>query len=144
MRILLDEDVPRQVLEVLRHVLRDHSVDHVTVIKWSGKQDEQLYHDAAKKGYNVVITNNIDQLDNPGECRAIKRSGIHWVGYRQRHPGLKGLALAIASIIAASTAVVEELNEASGQRLVQITGIDPKTRRHKCIDPQRNPPRYWR
>lgn len=38
MKILLDEDVPEQVITVLQHVLRGHHVDHVTRIGWSGKQ----------------------------------------------------------------------------------------------------------
>lgn len=144
MRVLLDEDVPVPVLALLRHVLPSHTVDHVTQIGWSGKKDRQLYRDAAAKGYNVVVTNNKDQLSDPDECRAIKRSGIHWVSYRHRNPGLKGLAVAVASIIAAMPDVIAELDQAAGQRLVKITGIDPTTRRYKCIDPRREPPRYWR
>lgn len=34
MKILLDEDVPEQVISVLQHVLRGHRVVHVTRIGW--------------------------------------------------------------------------------------------------------------
>ncbi|NIL60038.1 hypothetical protein HCB18_27310 [Salinispora arenicola] len=48
--ILLDEDVPRQAVEILRQVLRGHQIEHVHLIKWSGKKDNYLYRDAAKSG----------------------------------------------------------------------------------------------
>jgi hypothetical protein len=143
MRILLDEDVPRQALGVLQHVLREHGVDHVHLVHWTGKRDDFLYRDAAKAGYEVVVTNDARQMSDPDECRAVKRSGVHRVSYRQRHPGLRGLAVAVASVIAAMPDVVDELDNAEGQRLVAIEGIDPTHKRYSLVDPSRDPPRYW-
>lgn len=144
MMILLDEDVPRQVVDVLKQVLRGHQVDHVHLIKWSGKKDNFLYRDAAKNGYSVIVTNDNAQMADPDECREVKRSGIHRISYKQRHPGMKGLAVAVGSLVAAMPAVVAELDNADGQRLVAITGINPAKKRYEIIDPQRNPPAYWR
>ena len=56
---------------------------------------------------------------------------------------MRGLALAVGSIIAAMPMVVDELTEADSQRLVEISAIDPR-RRYTGIDPQRTPPSpYW-
>lgn len=143
MRILLDEDVPRPVVELLRHVLRGHDVDHVQEIKWAGKKDLVLYQDAKRAGYDVVVTNDAAQMSDPDECKAVKKTGMHRVSYRQRHPGLRGLATAVASLIAAMPDVVAELANADGQRLIAITGIDPTRQRYTIVDPRRDPPPYW-
>lgn len=47
MKLLLDENVPVQALEVLRRTLRGHVVDHVEVLerkgtRWKGKKDRYL------------------------------------------------------------------------------------------------------
>ena len=143
MKILLDEGVPEQVVTVLQHVLRGHQVDHVTRIGWSGKADRRLYPDAARRKYAVLVTNDAAQMDDPDECQAVKRSGIHRVSYRHKHKGLRGLAVAVASMVAAMPDVVEELGNAGGQRLVAIEGINPTRKRYRVIDLQRDPPRYW-
>jgi PIN like domain len=141
MRILLDEDVPVQVLDVLAHVLRGHDVNHVHRLKWSGKKDLYLFDDASKR-FDMVVTNNYKQFDDPEETRRIKKSGLHHVAYRQRHDGLKGLALSIGAIVAAMPLVVDELVAADGQRLVAIHGLEPKSR-YTIKDPKRDPPKYW-
>ncbi|ASW56032.1 DUF5615 family PIN-like protein [Plantactinospora sp. KBS50] len=141
MRVLLDEDVPEQVLQVLRHVLRRHTVDHIHSIKWSGKKDSQVLHDAVGR-YDVLVTNNYRQFDDPDETSKIKKSGIHHVSYRQRQSGLTGLALAIGAIVASMPQIMADLEVAGGQRLVAIRGIDP-TKRFTITDPRRDPPRYW-
>lgn len=53
-----------------------------------------------------------------------------------------GLGLALGSIIAAMPIVMEELEQADGQRLVHIVGLDPG-RRYELTDPAVAPPRYW-
>jgi hypothetical protein len=141
MRVLLDEDVPEQVIEVLRHLLRGQSVTHVHELGWSGKKDLALYRDAFGK-FEAIVTNNHRQLDDPDETAQIKKSGLHHISYGQRVHGLRGLALAIGAIIAAMPGVVDELLAADGQRLVSIHGLAP-SRRYDITDPRRQPPKYW-
>ena len=141
MRVLLDEDVPEQVLGVLRHLLRGHVVAHIHELGWSGKKDLALYRDVVGK-FEAIITNNHRQLDDPAEARQIKKSGLHHISYGQRVDGLRGLALAIGAIVAAMPPIIDELATADGQRLVSIHGLAPK-RRYDITDPKRNPPRYW-
>ncbi|WP_250028956.1 DUF5615 family PIN-like protein [Paractinoplanes maris] len=143
MRILLDEDVPRPSVDLLRHVLHGHDVDHVHLIKWAGKKDLVLYQDAKRAGYDVVVTNDAAQMSDPDECREVKRAGMHRVSYKQRHPGLRGLAVAVASLVAAMPDVVAVLADAEGQRLVAIIGIDLTHKRFSVVDPRHDPPTYW-
>lgn len=142
MKILLDEGAPVQVVALLQRVLRQHKIDHVDGVLWKSKADTFLYQDAKAKGYDVVVTNDAHQMSDPEECRAVRRAGIHRVAYQQR-PGLKGLAIAVASIIAAMPDVVEELEHAESQRLVAIYSISTTRKRYKIVDPRRDPPRYW-
>lgn len=141
MRILLDEDTPIQALEVLRHVLPGHRVDHVQRIGWKGKKDPALIRDAARRGYDVLVTHNAAQLVEPGEYRELKRTTLHHVTFRQER-GLGGLARAIAALVAAMPDVVADLERADGQRLVTVRGI-ARRGRYEIRDPRRDPPTYW-
>jgi hypothetical protein len=84
------------------------------ILAWAGKKDLVLYQDAKRAGYDVVVTNDNAQMSDPDECREVKRAGMHRVSYKQRHPGLRGLAVAMASLIAAMPDVVAELANADG------------------------------
>ncbi|MDQ4021228.1 MAG: DUF5615 family PIN-like protein [Actinomycetota bacterium] len=143
MKLLLDEDVPVQLVEPLRHLLRGHQVDHVQALGWKGKKDRFLLPDASRKGYEALITNDSAQLDNPEETRSIRDSGMHHIRYRHdTRRGVDGLAFAMASVMAAIRHVVRELNDADGQRLVEIQAIS-LVKRHHIIDPRVDPPPYW-
>jgi PIN like domain len=143
MRILVDEDTAVQVVQPLTHVLFGHQVDHVSDISWKGKKDRQVLPDASRAGYGALITRDRAQLDDPDECDAIKKSGLHHVRYTQRSEGMRGLGLAIGALIAAMPLVMEKLVEADGQRLIKITAIEPKAR-FDMTDPRRTPPsNYW-
>jgi hypothetical protein len=123
MRLLLDEDVPIQLLEPLRHLLPGHRVDHVEGIGWKGKKDRFLLKDAAR-GYDVFVTNDNAQLESTEECRAIRDSGLHHVRYdHDTKRGMDGLALAMAAVVGALRQIVRELEDADGQRLLHIQAL---------------------
>ncbi|MGH3274740.1 MAG: hypothetical protein ACRDNZ_10545, partial [Streptosporangiaceae bacterium] len=101
MRVLIDEDTAVQILEPLRHLLPLHTVDHIGTIRWNGKKDRRVYADAKDAGYDLIITRDSNQLNDPSECTAIKKSRIHHVRYSQRRGGMPGLGLAMGAVIAA-------------------------------------------
>ena len=143
MRLLIDEDTAVQVVEPLRHVLLGHDVAHVSGLSWKGKKDLRVLPDARNAGFHALITRDRAQFNDPRECDAIKKSGLHHIRYAQRQEGMRGLALAIGAVIAAMPMVRQELEDASGQRLVPIASIEPR-RRFEITDPQREPPSaYW-
>ncbi|WP_414635887.1 DUF5615 family PIN-like protein [Actinophytocola sp.] len=143
MRLLLDEDVPIQLVESLRRLLPEHQVDHVQALGWKGKKDPVLLRDASRRGYDALLTNDHAQLDDVAESRAIRDSGMHHIRYRQdTRRGLDGLAMAMASVVAALRPIMRELDAADGQRLVEVQAIQPG-KRHRMTDPRIDPPRYW-
>lgn len=116
-------------------------------LHWKSKKDVNLLADAAGRGFQAILTNDSKQLDDVGECRAIRDSGLHHIRYRQHtgrgeSDGLQGLALAMGAILAAMRHVVRELEQADGQRLVLIQEIRNE-RRHEMTDPRLDPPVYW-
>lgn len=92
MRVLIDEDTAVQLLQPLRQLLLSHHVEHVTTINWASKKDRNVLADAKRAGYHVIITRDHNQLSDPRECDAIKKSGLHHVRYTQRREGAHGLA----------------------------------------------------
>lgn len=144
MKVLLDEDVSAPVVPLVQHILRDHEVKYVPELRWSGKKDVPLIGDAAQRGFTVFVTQNIGQFNDPAECRAIQRSGMHHISYEVPLPGLRGLGLASGSLCAAILPVVSELTTLRRQHIVKITGLDTSRKRYTLTDPATDPPSpYW-
>jgi PIN like domain len=143
-KILLDEDVPFQLLAGLSQILDGHQVDHVDSLHWKSKKDLRLLPDAAKRGYEVLVTNDKNQLHDVDECKAIRASRLHHVRY-DTSSGKEGLALAMAAVLAAAVPCMRELEAADTQRLVLVTSIKAHRRgaRYQVIDPVSDPPAYW-
>ena len=142
MEILLDEDVPLPLSPLLRRLLLSHTIKHAQDLGWKGKKDSVVFRDANQRGFAAILTNDKGQLNDPQICDAIRRAGIHHIRYSQLN-GIEGLARAAGAIVAALPAVVRHLEQAGSQRLVQIKAIDPRDR-FVSVDPQRDPPPYWR
>jgi hypothetical protein len=102
--------------------------------------------DAKAKGYDAILTLDVDQLTDADECRALKRSRLHHISLRQGRTaaGIKGTARVIGSIVAAMPYVVEDLEQESGQRIVELQLLSAG-RRHEVFDPARERERfpYW-
>lgn len=147
MKLLLDENVPRPMAEIVRILLKAHEVVHVHELKgWTGTKDIELYARAKAEDFDVVITNDTKQLSRPLEVAAIAQSGLHRIEYRQnnKHGGLVGLDTAIATVCAALPHALSELETADGQRLVSLTSIDPtRQKRLQITDPAVAPPKHW-
>ncbi|GGK80980.1 hypothetical protein Sme01_44540 [Sphaerisporangium melleum] len=145
MRLLLDENVPRQLQQVLTAFIVDHEIVHLLDLPgWSGTRDESLYPRAADEGFQVVLTNDGRQMQREREVAAIRASGLHRVEYPHRHSGLAGLSIAIATVVAGLPGALAMLEEADGQRLITLRGVDPTpASRLRVIDPKVSPPKFW-
>lgn len=147
MNLLLDENVPRPMAEIVRILLKVHEIAHVHDLNgWAGAKDVELYGKAKAHGFQVVITNDIKQLSRPLEVAAIASSGLHRIEYRQnnKHGGLVGLGTAIATVCAGLPHALTELAEADGQRLISLIAIDPaRQTRLRITDPAAAPPKFW-
>jgi hypothetical protein len=123
-----------------------HLFQHVDELGWKGKLDHNLFRDAASRSFDALTVLDVDQLADPDLCRALKASGLHHISLRQgrRIKGKAGVARVIASIVAAMPYVLADLEESSGQRLVEVTLLASGAR-HETFDPRRDRERfpYW-
>jgi hypothetical protein len=146
LQVLVDEGMPVQLLEPLR-LNRGHQFDHIDGLRWKGRLDQRLFRDAAGRGYDTILTLDVNQLSDADECRALRRSGLHHISLQQGRSvrGVKGTARVIASVIAAMPYVLEDLHEADGQRIVELS-LFSAARRHAVFDPLKERSRYpyWR
>lgn len=126
MKILLDENVPSLVLESLERVLIGHTVEHVDSLKWKSKKDRFLLPDAAARGFQMFVTKDTGQLSDPAETRAVKKSGMHWVSFRQRD-GRVALGLAMGAVIAGVPPLVDEL-DGRAQTVARIRSLASSAR----------------
>ncbi|MER5929533.1 DUF5615 family PIN-like protein [Streptomyces sp. NPDC002054] len=147
MKLLLDENVPRPMADIVAVLLAAHDVSHVHDLQgWSGTKDVQLYPKAQAEGFEAIITNDSKQMSRRAEVAAIAESGLHRIEYRQnnKHGGLIGLGTAIATVCAALPHAMDELAEADGQRLILLRGIDPtRGSRLQVTIPALAPPHLW-
>jgi hypothetical protein len=88
----------------------------------------------------------VAQLESINESRALRRSRLHHIGIQQGRSaqGLRGMARVIASVVAAMPYVLDDLEAAEGQRVVELSLLNA-TRRHTVFDPQVEAGRfpYW-
>lgn len=146
LQVLVDEGMPVQLLEPLR-LNRGHRFDHVNELRWKGRLDQPLLRDAGGRGYDAILTLDVNQLSDADVCRALRQSGLHHISLQQgrRVRGVKGTARVMASVIAAMPYVLEDLEDADGQRIVELS-LFSATKRHNLFDPLRERSRYpyWR
>lgn len=140
MKVLLDEDVAAPYLEIIRYLLPTHQVDSVYSLGWGGKKDRMLYADAARKGYEVMVSANHTQLNDPDECKAIRDSRMHVVYFGQAD-GLDGFGRSAASLLGSIVEVIQRLEVAKSQQIVRIMLL--RSGRFEMIDTRTNPPTYW-
>ncbi|WP_308249785.1 DUF5615 family PIN-like protein [Sphaerisporangium fuscum] len=145
MRLLLDENVPKQLRQALDAFILNHEITHLLELPgWSGTRDESLYARAAAEGFHVILTNDGRQMRREREVAAIRVSGLHRIEYPHRHAGLTGLSIAIATVAAGLPGALALLEEADGQRLIALRGIDPTpSNRLHVVDPKISPPKFW-
>lgn len=138
MKFLIDENTPIQYVGVLKFVLgRHHTVDHVSDLQWRSKKDLALLADAHRRGYQVFITNDRNQLNDPTETKAILRSGMHHVLYPRAGVGLPAQAYALASVTAALPAIVKTTEGAVEQLLITVRGISRNAAERVKVTPAR-------
>lgn len=142
MRLLLDEGLPIQLLEPLR-LNRPHDFEHVQGLEWKGKLDPFLFPDAAGRGFEAIVTLDVDQLTDPDLCKSLRSSGLHHLSLRQgrRVKGKTGVARVIASLVVALPYAIPDLESAPGQRIVEVALLGAEAR-HETFDPQRERHRY--
>ncbi|MGW5159242.1 PIN-like domain-containing protein [Nonomuraea wenchangensis] len=136
MRLLLDENVPRPLHQVLTSFVLNHDIVHLLDLPgWSGTRDETLYPRAAAEGFHVVLTNDGRQMQRPREVAAgrSRRTTLDHLTGRRSHGGESAAGdrpcAELAQILAyVSVARMWSLRRPPDRPLL-VTGSTPKERR---------------
>lgn len=138
MRILLDENVPRQLVDPLSWLLPVHVIHQVNR-RFKGIKDEQLYDKAKRKNYELIISADGNQLYDERICKAIQRSGLHAAFVETGSSNLKSLAAAAGALIHSIRDIVAKLEKVEVQHVIVIHMLrgDP---RYDFHNPRRDPP----
>ncbi|AWS47892.1 hypothetical protein [Streptosporangium sp. 'caverna'] len=138
MRILLDENVPKPLVEPLSWLLPGHVIEQVNR-RFKGIKDEQLYDKAKRKKFEMIISADGNQLYDEGICKAIQRSGLHAVFVETGNSSLGSLAAAAGALIHSIRDIIGKLEKAESQHvaIVQMLHGDPGYSFH---DPRRDAP----
>lgn len=145
MKILIDEQTPVQFSASIAAGLGPaYEVVHVHDLGWSGTKDVELLKRAESKGFDLIITNDRDQINDPAESRAIRRSGIHHLLYpRFGGKGFSGFTLTLAALLAALPAVLAAIADSDNQLFIKVRKISPQAAdRIHIRDLVRNPLPY--
>lgn len=138
MKILLDENVPEPLSAPLTWLLREHQMSHVNK-RWKSIKDQQLYDKAKRYGYDIVISNDSQQLYDSDICKAIQRSSRHAVFVEASSGGLKHLAAAAGALMHCIRDIVAELEKVETQRIVIAPMLHGEPR-YKPFDPRKEAP----
>lgn len=129
MKILVDENVPIQILELARLYLVGHQVDHVDNLRWKRKKDRAVFRDAQTRGYNAILTNDQNQLADPEELKALRQAKLHHVLYPNppRGSGTAGQARVLGSVLATLPAIVVFLERAEEPQVISVSVSDGRS-----------------
>ncbi|WP_277872745.1 DUF5615 family PIN-like protein [Frankia sp. CcI49] len=85
MKLLLDENVPRPMADIVRILLRTHQVIHVHDLPgWAGTKDIELYEKARVEGFEAVLTNDTKASGLSAASRRRRRGASARCGCRGR------------------------------------------------------------
>lgn len=133
MKFLIDENEMLGILQPLQAIYPAHTFEHVVNTPLASLQDVPLFHAMAEAGYAALITQDRAQIeDNLDEVEALLELGIHWIGRKQLHvPGRRGIALAIASHVAAMPQLLDQMSAATEPMMLRVLNV-PKGEDQRC------------
>lgn len=115
MNFLLDENFPPAGWKVFSQFFRDHEFGRVGVQINRGFKDIELFNIAHEKGYNAIITSDINQIHRTQEREACKKAQLHWIGI-PRNRRLRGRSILhnqIAQVLGSLDMVIKHVEDNS-------------------------------
>lgn len=102
MKLLLDENVSPNWSRFLQQQFRVHTFSSTEAEHLRGVDDAELFADAANRGFDALVTNDVRQMERQGERRALFQSGMSWIGIDSGSnvQGRTALLLQLATLIA--------------------------------------------
>lgn len=100
MKLYIDENLPPAIVSPLAQLHRRHHFRSWQQESLSGVEDEALFQMLSSLGYDGIITQDVRQLVNDNERKALRDNGLHWVGVPQlNEAGAHGTAAVVSMIV---------------------------------------------
>lgn len=110
MKFFLDNNLSHLVSRPLQSVYLRHEFGTAHGEGLSHVKDIPLFAEIRSRGYDAIITKDMNQHRNLDERRAIFDNGLQWICHRMgKHPGIRGFALETATVVAGLQYVIEDL-----------------------------------
>ncbi|MCS5733224.1 PIN-like domain-containing protein [Herbiconiux daphne] len=101
MKVYLDENLPPFVATPLAMVYQEHTFATFDDEKLGGMHDIPLLRTLRERGYDAIVTRDRAQLRDPDERRAVRDSGLRWIGVAdKRLRGLEQITITVSTLIA--------------------------------------------
>ena len=115
MNFLLDENFPPAGWKVFSQFFHGygHEFGRVGVQIDRGFKDIELFNIAHEKGYNAIITSDINQIHRQQEREACKKAQLHWIGIPRNHR-LRGRSILhnqIAQVLGSLDMVIKHVED---------------------------------
>lgn len=112
MKLYIDENLPPAIVSPLAQLHKRHNFRSWQQESLSGVEDEELFQILASMGYDAIITQDVRQLVNDNERKALRDNGLHWVGVPQlNEAGAHGTAAVVSMIVVGLPYVFEHMEE---------------------------------
>ncbi|MFE5853525.1 hypothetical protein ACFQ61_09975 [Streptomyces sp. NPDC056500] len=121
MKFFLDENETPAVLPPLQGVFYEHTFRSAHDEDLTGVLDIELIHKVSERGFDAIMTQDLNQLSNRAERAALIDTGIHWIGHRQ--PAADGLLYVVnstAAYLAAMPHILTEISSVTGAHAFHV------------------------
>ncbi|MEG9248049.1 hypothetical protein V6S67_08125 [Arthrobacter sp. Soc17.1.1.1] len=123
MRCFIDENLHTQLVDILQALSPATEFSHAHHEQLSGYDDEDLIPEVARRGFDVLITDDRRQMVNLEELAALQRSGMHWVSLVKVNVfGMHGLGATTATLVAALPHLLDIHQEEQVPQRIRLKG----------------------
>lgn len=100
MRFFIDQNINQQAPAALSSIYLRHTFEHAYHLGMHELEDERLFEELHRQGFDAIITKDKNQLKDDAERDGLRRANLHWIGYKSKgHPGLLGIGIETSTII---------------------------------------------
>ncbi|WP_156887921.1 PIN family toxin-antitoxin system, toxin component [Corynebacterium frankenforstense] len=117
MKVVIDANEMPRLAQLLGNLFTDIEFVHVRDLGLMEASDQQLFEELNSRGFDLLITRDLNQLRNPDEMEGLRGSGLSWIGHKEsKKNGLAGLREILATYSVALPHVQSVLRE-SGEAM---------------------------
>lgn len=141
-RLFFDENVPVQLMTIVAATYPMLHLGGYQALGTAGVDDEDLFPMVAAAGFDVFVTTDIAQMEDPRrrhERSGVRQAGLHWIGYAQPNKltGLHRIGSEAATLLRGMPYVLDEIAREQRPQCFKLRGLgrgkDQALSRHEDV-----------